>query len=361
MSTSSGSLVRREGTMAMSSNPYARRAFFPRPISTSMAATLRSWADGTGSFPGYKTPVAKLLRRPQSARLSAHLGRQIEALDLDLGEQALDAARIDDPRAELLGRVRAARDPVAQALLGRLAGVARRDVAGEEGVARAHRGDRLARLDGHPEQRRLAVVGHDVGEAAVVDGHQRLARAQLDHLAHGDRAVLVVVELVADELLGLEHVRRDDIGLGPHGQAQRVAVGVDDGRDVQVLELADELGVGARLDARRQRAGEDDEVRPPREVEQLVAEQLELLARDRRPALVDLGLLAGGRIEHREVGARLLAYAHEVVEDRLLGELLDDPRPGRAAGEARGDDRLAERLEGAGDVDPLAAGHRALL
>jgi hypothetical protein len=28
--------VRREGTIAMSSKPYARRAFFPRPISISI-------------------------------------------------------------------------------------------------------------------------------------------------------------------------------------------------------------------------------------------------------------------------------------------------------------------------------------
>src|SRR5215208_856636 len=35
MSTSCGSRVRREGTIAMSSNPYACRAFFPRPISIS--------------------------------------------------------------------------------------------------------------------------------------------------------------------------------------------------------------------------------------------------------------------------------------------------------------------------------------
>ena len=37
MSMSSGSRVRREGTIAMSSKPYARRPFLPRPISTSMA------------------------------------------------------------------------------------------------------------------------------------------------------------------------------------------------------------------------------------------------------------------------------------------------------------------------------------
>src|SRR3954452_12185138 len=45
MSMSSGSRVRRLGTIAMSSKPYARRPFFPRPISTSMAAILGSAAD----------------------------------------------------------------------------------------------------------------------------------------------------------------------------------------------------------------------------------------------------------------------------------------------------------------------------
>ena len=37
MSTSSGSRVRRLGTIAMSSNPYARRPVLPIPISTSTA------------------------------------------------------------------------------------------------------------------------------------------------------------------------------------------------------------------------------------------------------------------------------------------------------------------------------------
>src|SRR5687768_8107803 len=40
MSTSSGSRVRREGTMAMSSKPYALRPDFPMPISTSMPYPL---------------------------------------------------------------------------------------------------------------------------------------------------------------------------------------------------------------------------------------------------------------------------------------------------------------------------------
>ena len=37
---SSGSRVRREGTIAMSSKPYARRPFLPRPISISIARIL---------------------------------------------------------------------------------------------------------------------------------------------------------------------------------------------------------------------------------------------------------------------------------------------------------------------------------
>ena len=43
MSTSSASRVRRLGTMAISSKPYARRPFFPRPISTSMPASYKGW------------------------------------------------------------------------------------------------------------------------------------------------------------------------------------------------------------------------------------------------------------------------------------------------------------------------------
>ena len=113
-------------------------------------------------------------------------------------------------------------------------------------------------------------------EAAVGHGHDRLARAERGHLAHGDDAVLVVVELVADELLGLEHVRRDDVRLGAHRVAQRLAVGVDDRREAQLAQLPDQAGVDVGVDAARQRAGEDDDRRAAREVHQLVAEQLDL-------------------------------------------------------------------------------------
>ena len=48
--------------------------------------------------------------------------------------------------------------------------------------------------------------------------------------------------------------------------------------------------------------------------------------RDLGAALVDLGLLAGGRVDDREVGPRLALDLGEVVEDGLLGEALEDPR-----------------------------------
>ena len=64
-------------------------------------------------------------------------------------------------------------------------------------------------------------------------------------------AVLVVVELVADELLGLDDVRRDDVGLGADGEAHRLAVGVDDGLHAELAQLLDELRVDARCSTPR--------------------------------------------------------------------------------------------------------------
>ena len=50
--------------------------------------------------------------------------------------------------------------------------------------------------------------------------------------------------------------------------------------------------------------------------------------------------------------------ADEVVEDRLGGQLLDDPRPGPSAREAGRDDGHLEDLQRPRDVDPLAACER---
>jgi hypothetical protein len=51
MSTSSGSRVRLEGTIATSSKPYARRAALPMPISISATVLLREPTDRTTRTP----------------------------------------------------------------------------------------------------------------------------------------------------------------------------------------------------------------------------------------------------------------------------------------------------------------------
>ena len=118
------------------------------------------------------------------------------------------------------------------------------------------------------------------------------------------------------------------------------------------------LGVEALLDPARQRAREDDEVGAAREVVQLLEQHLELLGRDLRAPLVDLGVRALGRVDDGGRRARLLADADEVVQDRLGGQLLDDARARTAAREPGRDDRHVEPLQRARDVDPLAAGER---
>ena len=140
-------------------------------------------------------------------------------------------------------------------------------------MATGSRGSMRARFS-----RALAVDEH-LREAAVGKRHDRLARAERGDLAHRERALLLAGELVADELLGLEHVGRDDVGFGAHRLAQRLAVGVDDGRHLEPLQVADQRRVDVGLDAARQRAGEHDDRGAAREVQQLVAEQLDLVAR----------------------------------------------------------------------------------
>src|SRR4029079_2615304 len=57
-------------------------------------------------------------------------------------------------------------------------------------------------------------------------------------------------------------------------------------------------------------------------------------------------------------GSRLAADAHEVVEDGLAGQLLDDACPRATTGKTGGDDRHVELLERARHVDPLAPRER---
>ena len=123
-------------------------------------------------------------------------------------------------------------------------------------------------------------------------------------------------------------------------------------------QLAGRVRVEAFVDAPRQRSGEDDRVGAARQVAELVHQRVELGGRDTRAPLVDLGVRAGGRVEDDGRRPRLLADADEVVEDRLGGELLDDPRPRAAAGEPGRDDRDVEPLERPRHVDALATRER---
>ena len=83
--------------------------------------------------------AAALRSSPAAARAprSGDLGGTGQALHLDLPHEPVDLARVDEARSEALGRLGAAGDAEAQALLGHRAGVAGRDEAGEERVAGA--------------------------------------------------------------------------------------------------------------------------------------------------------------------------------------------------------------------------------
>ena len=109
----------------------------------------------------------------------------------------------------------------------------------------------------------------------------RLARAHLDHLAERAAAVVLVGELVPDEALGLELVRAHDVGPLAGGHQQRLALGVEHGRHAEPAHLLDQPPVEPGVDAARQAAGEHAHGGALGEVEQLVDEQVELLARRR--------------------------------------------------------------------------------
>ncbi len=105
MSTSSGSRVRREGTIAMSSNPYARRAFLPRPISTSIAAILELAAAGRAgrSAVGGRSEQQRRVDGRQPSRAS------IVAADPSGSPRTRSAARGGACSADLGADLRAAR------------------------------------------------------------------------------------------------------------------------------------------------------------------------------------------------------------------------------------------------------------
>src|SRR4029077_15388166 len=120
MSMSSGSRVRRDGTIAMSSNPYARLPFLPRPMSIS------NWSSRDGVL-----------------RPSLHFRVDLQIAHLDLAEQPLDPVPVDRAGAEVLGRLGSPGAPGGEAVRRLAPVVERRRVASQEGVARADGRDRL--------------------------------------------------------------------------------------------------------------------------------------------------------------------------------------------------------------------------
>ena len=88
MSTSSGSRVRRLGTIAMSSNPYARRPVLPIPISTSTLHALRSAPEtGIAGHRGSATSP-RTARRRRAVRTAAVRQRTEHQMRQKPGEDA---------------------------------------------------------------------------------------------------------------------------------------------------------------------------------------------------------------------------------------------------------------------------------
>ena len=227
----------------------------------------------------------------------------------------------------------------------------------EEHVTRANPRDGLDERRERPDTARLPADPKQ-GEASVLERDQDVARAHLGDRVKRHEEVVVVLELLSDELLGLALVRRDEERAGFDAETERVALRVEDDADVTAPEVADGVRIERRRHLARERPRKDDEVRTAREVVQLLHEHLELDRRDLRSPLVDLGVRPVGRIDDCGRRARLGGDAHEVVEDRLGGQLLDDPRSGTSAGEPGRDDRHLEDLQRPGDVDALAARER---
>ena len=113
-------------------------------------------------------------------------------------------------------------------------------------------------------------------EAPVLERDEDVARAHLGDRVERHEEVVVVLELLPDELLGLALVRRDEERAGLDAEAQRLALAVEHDADVAPREVADRVGVERRRHLARKRAREDDEVGAAREVVELLDERLEL-------------------------------------------------------------------------------------
>ena len=230
------------------------------------------------------------------------------------------------------------------------------DEAGQERVSRPDRADHAG------EERDAGVIDAQAAPvtqaciAAVGGLDDDVVGAELaDEVGRVDD-VLLVVELVTNEVFGFAQVGRDEVGVSPHAVAQRVARAVEDGLAARLADALQDLGVEVVGHLARQRAADDHVVGALGQVVDLVEQRLALLFGDHGAPLVDLGLGEARRIDHSGRGTGLPGDAHEVVQDSLAREPLDDLLPSASADQAAGDHRLADGPQGARDVDTLAAG-----
>ena len=199
---SSGSRVRREGTIAMSSNPYARRAFLPRPISISIAASLQLAPDRRRGEIAHKrlgdailavsmrSPGASLRRRRRPGRWAGRMARirpqmsdRPQATDGPSG-QAGPAGLPYDPRAIEHARQRGVggerRLPHAPAERAEQSGVVHQGLGAVHLRQRAHRP--RAQLRDRRRLRALPARARGAGAVRV-----RLRRLRAARRARGDR------------------------------------------------------------------------------------------------------------------------------------------------------------------------------
>ena len=198
---------------------------------------------------------------------------------------------VDRPGAEVLRRLRPAGDAVGQAVARRRALVAGGDVAGQEGVAGADRGDRLERLD-------LDLVARPAGalparrpaarrSPSPTIATQPFSRVMIASPApisirplRPRREVVRVVELVAHR----PPRPRATFGATTAGSARRPArIGSPSASSTVSTPCSrsalDQPRVDVGVDARRDAAGDHADRRALGEVEQLLDEAVDLLGR----------------------------------------------------------------------------------
>src|SRR5919201_648760 len=300
---------------------------------------------------------AKRRRKPQSL---APAGHRFQLGDLDGAGKPAELALLEPSRSDLERRGGSRGHRRAEGVFRRLALQPRGQERRQEDVSRADDRDGIDARRGRAEPVRRALLA----EQRVAPGRlrdQHVAGAPLGDRVEADDEVVDLVELLADETLGLVLIRRHQVRLGVDAESQGLAFRVQNRVHTGTVEIADRLAVKTFVDVPWQRAGEDDGVRALRQVVELLPKHLELLRPHDRPPLVDLRVGRGCRIDDGRGGARLVLDSYEVVQDRFARQLLDDANAGAPADEPRRDDRDAEQLQRPGDVDALAAcQHQAL-